>query len=337
MTDYTLHGKNVVHMTQGNDELHFFYDAQNKPAVVVYNGVPYSYVKNPQGDIVAILDANGTVVIRYVYDAWGRPISKTGTLASTLGTLQPFRYRGYVYDEETELYYLRSRYYNSCMCRFVNADTLMTGSMFAYCNSAPILQYDPDGFECNRCGQVHDRFVGEIGDPISHRENGSSLSRDGRMPMCQFMEYLWQMYEEKWQYTEDGPAYGYVDCVNIYRFAVYWYFNHSSYKELMVGEMVEGQYRNSVYNNDNPRRNVLGKGKITDTTTFVVGMALFRDPLVKDKGHVAIYVGNWFEGYENAVIEAVYGGVTIRELSESESINGPFTHYGYLRGIDYTN
>ena len=55
VTDYVLHGKNVVHMKRGNDELHFFYDAQNRPAVVVYNGVPYAYVKSLPGDIVALL------------------------------------------------------------------------------------------------------------------------------------------------------------------------------------------------------------------------------------------------------------------------------------------
>ncbi len=101
VTKYTLHSKNVVHMTQSSNNLHFFYDAQNKPAVVVYNDIPYSYIKNLQGDIVAILDSTGTAVVNYVYDAWGRPISKTGSMAGTLGTVQPFRYRGYVYDEET--------------------------------------------------------------------------------------------------------------------------------------------------------------------------------------------------------------------------------------------
>ena len=55
VTKYTLHGKNVVHMTSGTDELHIFYDAQNRPAVVVYNGVPYAYVKSLPGDIVALL------------------------------------------------------------------------------------------------------------------------------------------------------------------------------------------------------------------------------------------------------------------------------------------
>ena len=121
-TKYTLHGKNVVHMTSGTDELHVFYDAQNRPAVVVYNGTAYAYVKSLQGDVVAILDENGNAVVSYGYDAWGAPLWCTGELAETLGKVQPFRYRGYVFDEETGLYYLRSRYYNPGWGRFVNAD-----------------------------------------------------------------------------------------------------------------------------------------------------------------------------------------------------------------------
>ena len=148
-TKYTLHGKNVVHMTSGTDELHFFYDAQNRPAVVVYNGVPYAYVKNLQGDVIAILDAAGNVVVSYAYDAWGAPIGKSGALAETLGSVQPFRYRGYVFDEETGLYYLRSRYYNPQCGRFVNADAHMSFSkkntaynLYSYCNNSVTTQKD---------------------------------------------------------------------------------------------------------------------------------------------------------------------------------------------------
>lgn len=61
-------------------------------------------------------------MVSYSYDVWGKPISKTGTLANTLGKLNPFRYRGYIFDEETGLYYLRSRYYNPNLCRFINTD-----------------------------------------------------------------------------------------------------------------------------------------------------------------------------------------------------------------------
>ena len=60
-------------------------------------------IYNLQGDVVALIDANGTRVVEYGYDVWGNPISKTGSLAATIGTLNPFRYRGYVYDEETGL------------------------------------------------------------------------------------------------------------------------------------------------------------------------------------------------------------------------------------------
>ena len=150
VTKYTLHGKNVVHMTSGTDELHFFYDAQNRPAVVVYNGVPYAYVKSLQGDVIAILDAAGNVVVSYVYDAWGAPIGKSGELAETLGKVQPFRYRGYVFDEETGLYYLRSRYYRAEWCRFLNADVLIEGNLYDYCLNNPIMQNDLMGLESER-------------------------------------------------------------------------------------------------------------------------------------------------------------------------------------------
>ena len=153
-TKYTLHGKNVVHMTSGTDELHFFYDAQNRPAVVVYNGVPYAYVKSLQGDIVAILDENGNTVVSYGYDAWGAPLWCTGELAETLGMVQPFRYRGYVFDEETGLYYLRSRYYSSALTRFINQDaifktkkTLFSANMYMYCYNSPTLRSDSNGFK----------------------------------------------------------------------------------------------------------------------------------------------------------------------------------------------
>ena len=102
-----MHGKNVVHMTWASDELHFFYDAQNRPAVVVYNGVPYAYVKSLQGDIVAILDESGNTAVSYGYDAWGAPLWCTGELAETLGKVQSFT----VFDEEQGLHYLRSWYY----------------------------------------------------------------------------------------------------------------------------------------------------------------------------------------------------------------------------------
>ena len=144
-TNYILHGKNIVHMTQGTNVLHFWYDAQGRPAIVEYNGVKYAYIHNLQGDIVGIIDSNGNEVVQYTYDAWGKVLSTAGTMASTLGTIQPFRYRGYVYDVETGLYYLRSRYYDPVWGRFINADALVKGNLFAYCENKPEKLIDSNG------------------------------------------------------------------------------------------------------------------------------------------------------------------------------------------------
>jgi RHS repeat-associated protein len=151
-TDYTLNGKQLAALKRGSDTLHFLYDAQARPTEVKYKSAWYAYIYNLQGDVVGILNSSGTLVVEYKYDAWGRQIGVSGSQASTLGEINPFRYRGYVYDEETELYYLRSRYYNPATGRFVNADcdggrigVLFSHSSYVYCANAPIDQADPNG------------------------------------------------------------------------------------------------------------------------------------------------------------------------------------------------
>jgi RHS repeat-associated protein len=91
-------------------------------------------------------------VVQYTYDAWGNILTTTGTLAESLGVINPLTYRGYVYDQETGLYYLQSRYYNPTIGRFINADALvatgqgLTGNnMFTYCGNNPVNRYDNDG------------------------------------------------------------------------------------------------------------------------------------------------------------------------------------------------
>ena len=65
-----------------------------------------------------------------------------GSLTSTLDTLNPLRYRGYVYDTETGFYYLHSRYYDPTTGRFINADSDTAGAwhnMYVYCDNKPIV------------------------------------------------------------------------------------------------------------------------------------------------------------------------------------------------------
>ena len=92
-------------------------------------------------------------MVEYYYDAWGRfaaGVYATGYL--DLLQLNPFRYRGYVYDSETGLYYLQSRYYSCVLGRFVSADVILGEAgqifghnLFCYCENDPINKYDPSG------------------------------------------------------------------------------------------------------------------------------------------------------------------------------------------------
>ena len=68
---------------------------------MAYGGNYYYYRTNIQGDIEGLCDEDGTLVVSYVYDAWGNIVSIAGALASTVGAINPFRYRGYYYDIET--------------------------------------------------------------------------------------------------------------------------------------------------------------------------------------------------------------------------------------------
>lgn len=101
---------------------------------------------------IVILDKTGAAVVTYSYDPWGAMLAIGGSKKDTLGKLNPFRYRGYVYDDETGLYYLRSRYYKPEWCRFINSDTVLgevgvvgSHNLFAYCGNNPVMMADPDG------------------------------------------------------------------------------------------------------------------------------------------------------------------------------------------------
>ena len=134
-------------------KLRFSYDANGKVVAVNYNGNYYYYLRNAQSDIVKLIDKTGATVVEYTYDSWGKLLSTSGSLASTLGKNNPFRYRGYVYDEETGFYYVSSRYYDPEIGRFINADDIaylgMRGltsyNLFAYCGNNPVMGYDPYG------------------------------------------------------------------------------------------------------------------------------------------------------------------------------------------------
>ena len=160
----TLNGKVARETIKTNNSLtavlDFVYDESGKPFALKYstNGTSfqtYYYVLNLQGDVVKLIHYipgfEYESVATYEYDAWGNIVSSSGRLAE----INPLRYRGYYYDNETGFYYLQSRYYDPANRRFINADCYTSTNnsneiacnMFTYCYNNPITYHDSCGTE----------------------------------------------------------------------------------------------------------------------------------------------------------------------------------------------
>lgn len=155
---YIYNGSKLMQMTVGTNTLTFTYDGSGNPSTVTMNGVTYHYITNLQGDVIEIRNASGGLVCYYTYDAWGNVVSTVNYTGNPLHTLNPLLYRGYVYDRDTGLYYLQSRYYNPTIGRFINADALVaTGqgmlgnNMFTYCLNNPVAYSDSRGTDAKVC------------------------------------------------------------------------------------------------------------------------------------------------------------------------------------------
>ena len=167
VTNYYYNGSLLIGMTVGSGSstriLRFSYDSSGSVVAVDYstdNGTTfntYYYLRNAQNDIVKLIDSSGSTVVEYCYDSWGKLLSTSGSLASTLGKNNPFRYRGYVFDEETGFYYVSSRYYDPEIGRWISPEPnvyngefdegagLIGYNVYAYCANNPVNNLDPTG------------------------------------------------------------------------------------------------------------------------------------------------------------------------------------------------
>ena len=180
MTTFSYNGSLLMAQVQGSGSSQvkqlYSYDASGQLISVNYNGTEYFYLRNGQNDVVGLMDASGTRVVEYTYDAWGKLISTTGTLANTLGADNPFRYRGYYYDIETGLYYLMTRYYDPEVCRFISADVYMTtgqgvlgGNMWAYCGNNPVRRVEVLGQSWEDIWELFGSLFGAGGETVAEK------------------------------------------------------------------------------------------------------------------------------------------------------------------------
>ncbi|MDE5856345.1 MAG: RHS repeat-associated core domain-containing protein [Anaeroplasmataceae bacterium] len=118
----------------------------------------YFYIRDVYQNILGIMDNTGAIVVKYSYDAWGnhKVLNSSGNVNTAdgfIGNINPFRYKGYYYDKESNMYYCQSRYYVPEWCRWLNADNasyldpqnIHELNLFAYCKNNPVNEIDPSG------------------------------------------------------------------------------------------------------------------------------------------------------------------------------------------------
>ena len=141
---------NLVKQSNG---LEFLYDHTGVFAVK-YDNATYYYRKDAQGNVIALLDNSGAIVVKYLYDAWGNCLTTVLDIHATgIANLNPFRYRGYYYDVEIKLYFLKTRYYDPEIGRFLTIDDVsyldpdsINGlNLYASCGNNPVMRVDPNG------------------------------------------------------------------------------------------------------------------------------------------------------------------------------------------------
>ncbi len=174
-TNYFLNGNTIIRQTDASNTLTFYYGVDGVTGFHLKNNIideDFYYKKNAQNDIIGIYNSENTLICKYIYDAWGKQrclflsnnrtyveiednfaYNDTSILNRFIAFKNPFRYRSYYYDFETELYYLNSRYYDPELCRFINADSIdnldtnnLNGlNLYNYCGNNPVTGYDPNG------------------------------------------------------------------------------------------------------------------------------------------------------------------------------------------------
>lgn len=154
--NYSFDGSKVIGLKRshesGSYEMYFNYDEQGELIGLSSEGKEYFYIRDITGNITKIIDEDGKCVVQYTYDAWGN-FKKTIYVDCTASHCNPFVYKGYFFDSEIGWYYLKSRYYDPKIRRFISADSFsyldsesLTGiNLYSYCGNSPVLGYDPEG------------------------------------------------------------------------------------------------------------------------------------------------------------------------------------------------
>ena len=153
-TKYYYDGEKLITEIGPRNRLDFLYDENGiLYGLIKDSSRKYFYIRDFMSNILGLVDDSGNIVVKYKYDAYGNRISITDTSGCDLGNINPFRYKGYYYDDDAQMYYCKSRFYVPSWHRWLNSDSInylepkniTSLNLFAYCNNNPVMYVDPTG------------------------------------------------------------------------------------------------------------------------------------------------------------------------------------------------
>ena len=142
----------LVEEQRNNALIDYLYDEeQSLYGFILNKSTKYYYIRDINKNILGIVDNDGKLMVSYKYDSYGNIKQISGDLS--LGNLNPFRYKGYYYDNESGMYYCKSRYYVAYWRRWLNMDRIEyldntnigNINLFSYCNNNPVMMIDDKG------------------------------------------------------------------------------------------------------------------------------------------------------------------------------------------------
>jgi RHS repeat-associated protein len=134
----------------GNRVLRYAYQPGiDQPVAVTTSSGTFYYYLDQEGNVISVWNSSNTKVAEYKYDPYGYQVASSGSLT------QPLRWKGRGYDAETGLIYMRARYYDPTVGRFISEDPIgLEGGInpYTFADGEPVNRADPSGMECLEWG-----------------------------------------------------------------------------------------------------------------------------------------------------------------------------------------
>ena len=167
-TSFVYHNGELLH-EEGREEQEISYHLGAGIEAFRRGQELYYYHRDEQLSTALVTDEHRNVQNSYQYDAFGMPLGTTEKLNNRI------RYTGQQYDELTEQYYLRARYYNPVAGRFMQEDVYQGDglNLYAYCGNNPVVYDDPSGWsnQQNGLNSLSDMTYEEIVDSLYIRSD----------------------------------------------------------------------------------------------------------------------------------------------------------------------